>query len=133
MHRWIIGGLTAIVLILLLTLGSLGGTLLATFLLILFVTAFADVSFIVEFLVALIGLGIAVDYSLLVVYRFREELAAGKAVEDAVVRTMETAGRTVIERGSDRPLTRAQRFQASTLKRTNADTRRRIRHCFDGA
>ena len=50
-------------------------------------------------LVQLIGLGIAVDYSLLVVYRFREELAAGKAVEAAVVRTMETAGRAVVFSG----------------------------------
>jgi RND superfamily putative drug exporter len=50
-------------------------------------------------LVQLIGLGIAVDYSLLVVYRFREELAAGKAVEDAVGRTMETAGRAVVFSG----------------------------------
>jgi RND superfamily putative drug exporter len=50
-------------------------------------------------LVQLIGLGIAVDYSLLIVYRFREELAGGKSVDDAVVRTMETAGRAVIFSG----------------------------------
>jgi len=47
-----------------------------------------------------IGLGIAVDYSLLIVYRFREELAAGDAVTDAVVRTMATAGRAVIVSGA---------------------------------
>jgi uncharacterized membrane protein YdfJ with MMPL/SSD domain len=51
-------------------------------------------------LVQLIGLGIAVDYSLLVVYRFREELAAGGEVDDAVVRTMETAGRSVVFSGA---------------------------------
>jgi len=63
-------------------------------------------------LVQLIGLGIAVDYSLLIVYRFREELAllpelpAGPApvsrraaTDDAVVRTMETAGRSVMFSG----------------------------------
>jgi RND superfamily putative drug exporter len=50
-------------------------------------------------LVQLIGLGIAVDYSLLIVYRFREELALGKSVDDAVVRTMETAGRAVVFSG----------------------------------
>ena len=50
-------------------------------------------------LVELIGLGIAVDYSLLVVYRFREELAAGRAVDDAVVATMRTAGRAVLFSG----------------------------------
>jgi RND superfamily putative drug exporter len=51
-------------------------------------------------LVQLIGLGIAVDYSLLIVYRFREELAQGRLVEDAIVRTMETAGRAVVFSGA---------------------------------
>jgi putative drug exporter of the RND superfamily len=51
-------------------------------------------------LVMLIGLGIAIDYSLLIVYRYREELRSGKAKEDAIVRTMETAGRAVVFSGS---------------------------------
>ena len=51
-------------------------------------------------LVQLIGLGIAIDYSLLVVYRFREEIAHGGPTEDAVVRTMQTAGRAVIFSGA---------------------------------
>src|ERR687887_2453551 len=51
-------------------------------------------------LVQLIGLGIAIDYSLLVVYRFREELARGGSKDDAIVRTMATAGRTVIFSGA---------------------------------
>ena len=46
-------------------------------------------------LVALIGLALAIDYSLLMVHRFREELAAGSGESDAVARTMATAGRTV--------------------------------------
>ena len=50
-------------------------------------------------LVQLIGLGIAVDYSLLIVYRFREEVALGKGKDDAIVRTMETAGRAVVFSG----------------------------------
>ncbi len=51
-------------------------------------------------LVELIGLGLAIDYSLLVVHRFREELARGpSAVEDAVVRTMQTAGRAIVFSG----------------------------------
>jgi putative drug exporter of the RND superfamily len=50
-------------------------------------------------LVQLIGLGIAVDYSLLIVYRFREELAAGLAKDDAIIRTMQTAGRAVVFSG----------------------------------
>ena len=52
-------------------------------------------------LVELIGLGLAIDYSLLVVHRFREELAQDRgAVEDAVVRTMRTAGRAIVFSGT---------------------------------
>jgi len=42
------------------------------------------------------GLGLGIDYSLFVVSRFREELGAGQSVADAVVTTVETAGRTVL-------------------------------------
>src|SRR5947209_9574723 len=51
-------------------------------------------------LVQLIGLGIAIDYSLLIVYRFREEFAHGGSKDDAIVRTMATAGRAVIFSGA---------------------------------
>jgi RND superfamily putative drug exporter len=51
-------------------------------------------------LVQLIGLGIAIDYSLLIVYRFREELEKGGSKDDAIVRTMVTAGRAVIFSGA---------------------------------
>jgi len=51
-------------------------------------------------LVALVGVGLAVDYSLLVVSRFREELARTDAIDDAIVRTMETAGRSAIVSGA---------------------------------
>ena len=51
-------------------------------------------------LVFLIGLGIAIDYSLLIVYRFREELAHGLEVDAAVLRTMQTAGRAVMVSGA---------------------------------
>src|SRR5256886_6812881 len=51
-------------------------------------------------LVFLIGLGIAIDYSLLVTYRFREELTRRADVGAAVVRTMQTAGRAVIFSGA---------------------------------
>ena len=50
-------------------------------------------------LVTLIGLGIAIDYSLLVVYRFREELRRGSARDEAIVTTMLTAGRAVVFSG----------------------------------
>jgi uncharacterized membrane protein YdfJ with MMPL/SSD domain len=61
--------------------------------------AFTMVSY-VSNLVELVGLGLAVDYSLLVVYRFREELDRHERVEDAIVRTMETAGRAVAFSGA---------------------------------
>ena len=51
-------------------------------------------------LVTLIGLGIAVDYSLLVSYRFREELRRGAGRDEAIVRTMNTAGRAVVFSGT---------------------------------
>src|SRR5512133_161362 len=51
-------------------------------------------------LVQLIGLGIAIDYSLLIVYRFREELEHGGSKDDAIVRTMQTAGRAVLFSGA---------------------------------
>jgi len=57
------------------------------------------VSSIVEFLIALVGLGIAIDYSLLVVVRWREEHARGADGNEAVVRAMETAGRAVVFSG----------------------------------
>ncbi|HVM68093.1 MAG TPA: MMPL family transporter, partial [Acidimicrobiales bacterium] len=43
-----------------------------------------------------LGLGLAIDYSLFIVNRFREELRNGSAPDAAVVRTVETAGRTVL-------------------------------------
>jgi putative drug exporter of the RND superfamily len=51
-------------------------------------------------MVALIGLGIAIDYSLLIVYRYREERQAGRSREDAVEEAMETAGRAVVFSGT---------------------------------
>src|SRR5207249_2991909 len=51
-------------------------------------------------LVQLIGLGIAIDYSLLIVYRFREEAAHGGSKDDAILRTMATAGRAVVFSGA---------------------------------
>ena len=73
--------------------------ILTTFLAVLGLTGLVEVSFIVQFLVALIGLGVAVDYSLLVVTRWREELAAGHDREQAVRRAVATAGRAVVTSG----------------------------------
>jgi RND superfamily putative drug exporter len=55
-----------------------------------------DVSVFALNLTTALGLGLAVDYSLLVVSRFREELARGRTTEDAVLATLRTAGRTVL-------------------------------------
>jgi RND superfamily putative drug exporter len=68
---------------------------MATFLLIGAVESVAPVSALVEYLIALIGLGIAIDYSLLVVTRWREERGRGLANHDAVAAAVATAGRTV--------------------------------------
>ena len=75
-------------------------SIMATFLVLWGVTALTSVSMIVEFLVALIGLGVAIDYSLLVVVRWREERAHGRTDDDAVVRAMQTAGRAVVFSGT---------------------------------
>ena len=59
-----------------------------------------ELSTYIENMVMLIGLGIAVDYSLLMVYRYREEHAKQPWREEAVVRTVATAGRAVIFSGT---------------------------------
>jgi RND superfamily putative drug exporter len=59
-----------------------------------------ELSTYLENLVTLIGLGIAIDYSLLVVYRFREEVRAGRSRDEAIVETMATAGRAVVFSGT---------------------------------
>src|SRR4051812_7051082 len=74
-------------------------SILTTFLLLLGLTQLTDVSPIVQFLIALIGLGVAIDYSLLVVSRWREERAHGRSGDEAVQRAMETAGRAVVFSG----------------------------------
>ncbi|HEU0213722.1 MAG TPA: MMPL family transporter [Jiangellaceae bacterium] len=58
-----------------------------------------DVSVFAVNLTTALGLGLAIDYALLMVSRFREELSRGLTVSDAVVRTVETAGRTIVFSG----------------------------------
>ena len=74
-------------------------SILTTFLLVLGLTYLTDVSFVVQFLVALIGLGVAIDYSLLLVSRWREERAHGRSNDEAVVVSMQTAGHAVVASG----------------------------------
>src|SRR5215472_13709387 len=67
----------------------------ATFLAVYGLTEITSVFFVVQYLIALIGLGVAIDYSLLLVTRWREELTAGQDPEQAVHRAMATAGRSI--------------------------------------
>ena len=69
------------------------------FLVVLGLTEITSVSVIVEYLAALIGLGVAIDYSLLLVNRWREELHNGHSSPDAVGIAMATAGRSVLFSG----------------------------------
>src|SRR4051794_4330245 len=105
----LIGGLGALV-ILLFVFGTLPAVLmplvvavaaiLNTFTLVWALTYVTDVSIIVQFLIALVGLGVAIDYSLLMIFRFRDELREGNDVDSALVETMNHAGRSVIISGS---------------------------------
>jgi putative drug exporter of the RND superfamily len=74
-------------------------SILTTFLLLLGLTQLTSVSPIVQFLIALIGLGVAIDYALIVVSRWREERSHGRTGDEAVHRAMETAGRAVVFSG----------------------------------
>src|SRR5512146_2696158 len=104
-----VGGLGALI-ILLFVFGTLPAILmpivvavaaiLNTFTLVWILTYITDVSIIVQFLIALVGLGVAIDYALLMIFRFREELRHGEDVETALVETMTHAGRSVIVSGS---------------------------------
>ena len=61
---------------------------------------FMELATYLQNMVTLIGLGIAIDYSLLVVHRFREELRRDSDRDEAIVRTMATAGRAVVFSGT---------------------------------
>jgi putative drug exporter of the RND superfamily len=74
-------------------------SIMTTFLLLLGLTELATISPIVQFLIALLGLGVAIDYSLIVVSRWREERTHGRSGDEAVQRAMETAGRAVLFSG----------------------------------
>lgn len=104
----LLGGVGALV-VLALVFGSLlagvpllvaAVSILGTFLALLGLTHLTDVVFVVQYLVALIGLGVAIDYSLLVVTRWREERDQGASDDDAVRTAMATAGRSVLFSGT---------------------------------
>lgn len=74
--------------------------ILTTFLLVLGLTYLTNVSMYAQYLIALIGLGVAIDYSLLFVTRWREERAKGDDNDAAVMTTMTTAGRAIVLSGT---------------------------------
>ncbi len=73
--------------------------ILGSFLLIYLLTQFTSVSVFALNLITGLGLGLGIDYALLMVNRFREELHHGKSVEDSVITTVATAGKTVFYSG----------------------------------
>jgi putative drug exporter of the RND superfamily len=75
-------------------------SVLVSFLLLWGLTAITDISPIVQFIVALIGLGVSIDYALLIVIRWREEREKGLEGDEAVISAMGTAGRAVVFSGT---------------------------------
>ena len=73
--------------------------ILGAFLILYLISLFTGVSIFALNLVTGMGMGLGIDYSLLMVNRFREELHAGKSVEESVAQTVKTAGRTVFFSG----------------------------------
>src|ERR1700693_5295210 len=71
-------------------------SILTTFLVVWGLTTVTEISPIVQFLIALIGLGVSIDYALLVVVRWREERAHGLRGDAAIERAMRTAGRALV-------------------------------------
>jgi len=76
-----------------------GGTILGSFFALWIVSTVTDVSVFSLNLVTGLGLALGIDYSLLIISRFREELSAGKSVPDAVAATVGSAGKTVCVSG----------------------------------
>jgi uncharacterized membrane protein YdfJ with MMPL/SSD domain len=93
---FIFGGLVAAGMPLLIGILAILGSLTITRLL----TQITDVSTFAVNIITVLGLGMAIDYSLLIISRFREHLRAGNDTPAAVAATMATAGRTVLVSGT---------------------------------
>ena len=80
---------------------AIGGmAILGAFLILRVLTNFTDISVFASSVVSILGLGLAIDYSLFIVSRFREELKRFDGnVQSALTKTMQTAGRTVLFSG----------------------------------
>lgn len=73
--------------------------ILGAFFLLYLISLFTSVSVYALNLTTGLGLGLGIDYALLIVNRFREEMHRGKSVEDSIVDTMASAGKTVFYSG----------------------------------
>ncbi len=103
-------GLTAAVIILLIAFGSVVAmglpiitallALASGFFLVGVGASFVDLASFTPQFAGMIGIGVGIDYSLLVVTRFREGLAQGVSVEDAIAKASTTAGRSVAFAGT---------------------------------
>ncbi|HEY7054013.1 MAG TPA: MMPL family transporter [Mycobacterium sp.] len=89
---WVFGGLLAAAVPIAVGAMAITGSLAV----LRIITLFTDVSIFALNLTAALGLALAIDYTLLILSRFRDELAAGASRDDALIRTMATAGRTVL-------------------------------------
>jgi len=89
---WVFGGLLAAALPMVLGASAIVGSM-SVLRLITFTT---DVSIFALNLSTAMGLALAVDYTLLIISRYRDELADGTPRDEALIRTMATAGRTVL-------------------------------------
>ncbi|MCB1286813.1 MAG: MMPL family transporter [Mycobacterium sp.] len=89
---WVFGGVIAASLPLLVGVLAILGAMSVLRL----ITAFTEVSIFALNITAALGLALAIDYTLLIVSRYRDEISSGAAPEAALVRTMCTAGRTVL-------------------------------------
>ena len=91
----VFGGIIAAMLPLAIALVAIPGSLFILWLL----TLVTDVQLFALNAATMLGLGLAIDYALLIVNRFREERALGRTVADATTRTVQTAGVTVLFSG----------------------------------
>jgi RND superfamily putative drug exporter len=92
---FVFGGLVASAMPLLVGVSAILGSFLVIYLL----TFVTGVSIFALNLITGLGLGLGIDYALLIVNRFREELHAGRSVYESIKRTVDTAGKTVFYSG----------------------------------
>lgn len=89
---WVFGGMVAAALPMMVGVISILGTMSV----LRIITGFTEVSIFALNIATALGLALAIDYTLLIVSRYRDELGAGSDRDTALVRTMATAGRTVL-------------------------------------